>query len=148
MGKGARPAGLAVARARRSPAGAPHGRGLDLDQHAVAGEIGQRHGGDRRRRAVGQRRPDAGQEFVLVDTAIVRVEGGQHDHVGKVGAEALEHPAHGGHHLARLGRQVTGVAHTSRRIEVDLAADEDHLAATQAMLVRQVDRPVPVPRGP
>ena len=30
-----------------------------------------------------------GQEGVLVDAAVVGVEGGEHDHVGEVGAEAL-----------------------------------------------------------
>jgi hypothetical protein len=131
-----------------SAIGAAHGGRLDLHQHALVGEIRQRHGGDGRRRAQWQSRADAGDKGVLVNGAIVDIEGGEHDHIRQISVEALEHPAHIGHDFDGLGRQIAGVAHIARRIQVDLTANENHIAAAQAVLVRQMDRPVPVALGP
>ncbi len=51
-------------------------------------------------------------------------------------------------HGLGLGHEVVGVEHLALRVLVDLATDEDQRAAAQAVLVREMDQPVPVSLGP
>ena len=123
---------------------AAHRVAFDLDLQAFVGQIRHGHRGDGRVRAGRKALAHRGEESGLVDLAVVHVEAEQGDEVLEIAVELVEDPGEVGHRIPGLSREVAGVAHHTSRRQVHLATDPDHLAAAHAVLVGDVDRPVPV----
>ena len=79
---------------------------------------------------------------------LVNVETDELDEIGHVRVELGQNDADVLHRGPGLRGEVTRIADVTRGVEIDLAAEEDHLAAPHPVLMRHVYGPVPVSIGP
>jgi hypothetical protein len=114
-----------------------HGQAFDLDHHAGVGEPWQRNSRDRRP-GTGHGPQAAGQmpqQIVFLDAAVADIEGRQLHEVRHIRAAAVEHSADIVHDSLRLSFQIPLAAKLVPLVQIDLAGDEDHLVADEAVAV-------------